>query len=138
MDPSQVCLFEFTINAEGDNKWIDYYKLDNEIETNIGINCIILAKILNTYKKDQAITFKLDSKKNDILTIDFNFINEKANSIYDKEFQIPLIDINEDLYQYQKKNTLVDIEIKSNIFDKLCGDFALFDDILKIKCSEIK
>ena len=47
MDPSQVCLFEFTINTVGDNKWIDYYKLENETETNIGINCIILAKILN-------------------------------------------------------------------------------------------
>lgn len=138
MDPSQVCLFEFTIDTIGDNKWIDYYKLENENETNIGINCIILAKILNTYKKDQTITFKLDSKKNDILGIDFNFINEKANSIYDKEFQIPLMDINEELLSIPNKEYAVDIEIQSKIFDKLCGEFVLFDEMLNIKCSEKK
>ena len=35
MDPSQVCLFEFEIDAEGENKWLDYYKLENETETNV-------------------------------------------------------------------------------------------------------
>lgn len=138
MDPSQICLFEFEINAEGENKWFDYYKLENDIESNIGINCVILSKILNTYKKDQTVTFKVDATQNDILTIDFKFINEKSNSIHDKEFQIPLMDINEDLLTIPEKEYAVDIEIKSNIFDKLCGDFALFDDILKIKCSEDK
>jgi proliferating cell nuclear antigen PCNA len=138
MDPSQICLFEFKIDAEGDNKWFDYYKLENSTETKIGINCVILAKILNTYKKDQAVTFSIDAIKNNILTIDFKFINEKSNSIHDKEFQIPLIDIDEDLLNIPEKEYAVDIEIQSKIFDKLCGEFALFDDIMKIKCSENK
>jgi len=138
MDPSQICLFEFEIDAEGENKWFDNYKLENDIETNIGINCVILAKILNTYKKDQAVTFKVDAVKNDILNINFNFIDEKANSIYDKEFQIPLMDINEEILNIPFKEYAVDIEIQSKIFDKLCGEFALFDDMLKIKCSESK
>ena len=138
MDPSQVCLFEFEIDAEGENKWLDYYKLENETETNIGINCVILAKILNTYKKDQTITFKVDSNNNDVLNINFNFIGEKSNTIYDKEFQIPLMDINEELLTIPDKEYAVDIEIQSNIFDKLCGEFALFDDMLKINCSEKK
>tara|TARA_B100001057_G_C22632785_1_gene865056 strand:- start:152 stop:949 length:798 start_codon:yes stop_codon:yes gene_type:complete len=135
MDSSQICLFEFNIDAEGDNKWFDYYELIND-EINIGINCLILSKILHTYKKDQAITFKIDPNKDDVLSIDFNFINEKSNSIYDKEFQIPLMDINEELLCIPEQEYAVDIEIQSKIFDKLCGEFALFDDMLKIKCSE--
>ncbi len=138
MDPSQVCLFEFSIDAEGENKWFDHYHIEGDNEINIGLNCVILAKILNTYKKEQTITFKIDPGKNDVLYIDFNFINDKSNSIYDKEFQIPLMDINEELLHIPEKEYAVDIEIQSKIFDKLCGEFALFDDMLKIKCSEKK
>jgi proliferating cell nuclear antigen PCNA len=138
MDPSQVCLFEFTIDSDGEHKWFEYYKLVNDNEINIGLNCVILSKILNTYKKNQTISFKIDPSNNDVLNINFNFIEEKANTIYDKEFQIPLMDINEEILNIPEKEYAVDIEIQSKIFDKLCGEFALFDEMLHIKCSEQK
>ena len=133
MDPSHICLFEFTIGKE----WFYSYSLKNG-PFSIGLNTIILSKIVNTHKKGQLVIMNTESHEADKLGIVFKYMNEEVDSKFDKEFEVPLMDINEDLLEIPDKEYAVDLGIESNIFDKLCSEFAVFNDVLRIKCTEKK
>ena len=89
MDSSHACLVEINIEAS----WFDNYEVDEDEV--LGINSEILFKIIDCWKEDQEITIYT---KNDNLFIDF--IGTKH---MDKQFSLPLIDIDSDMMEIPER-----------------------------------
>ena len=93
MDTSRVSIFEIVLPAA----WFDKYEQTNAANTTIGINTVILFKILNTRDKMQEITIDYSEDNTDKLFIHFTSENKAE---FDKHFEVALMNI--------RQNSLLD------------------------------
>ena len=122
MDSSHACLVEINIEAS----WFDNYEVDEDEV--LGINSEILFKIIDCWKEDQEIT--IYTKNNNNLFIDF-----VGSKHMDKQFSLPLIDIDSDIMEIPEKEYDVDLLLKSDDFKELISELAIFNSCLNLHCS---
>lgn len=84
MDAGHVSVVELSIPSD----WFDSYSIDES--TTIGINSVILHKILSTRDKSQDIELETSERNRDKMLIKFTSDN---SAVFDKTFEVPLIDI---------------------------------------------
>jgi proliferating cell nuclear antigen PCNA len=127
MDSANVMLFEIKIKKD----WFCEYDVSEQV--NLGINTSILSKILGVREKKHIITIEFDNSRND--NLDISFTSEDKN-IYNKEFTIPLVDIEHSLLQVTQQDSHAQFSMPSANLNSIIQQLKLFGDSLNIICNE--
>ena len=127
MDSSRVSVFEIELP----NYWFDKYELSQNIS--IGINATILFKVLNARDKRQTVSLTYKEDIGDILYIDFNSENKE---IFNKQFEIPLMEIECEMMGIPDIESQADFTLNSISFASIIGQLQMFGDTLQFNCSE--
>lgn len=127
MDSARISIIEAVLPAA----WFQTYELETPVS--IGVNTNILFKILNSREPSQNISIQLDSENNDKLFIHFHSDNK---AVFDKFFEIPLIEIDSEMMQIPEYESNADLTLCSTNFANIIGQLKMFGDNLNIKCNE--
>jgi len=131
MDSSRVSIFEVILPKT----WFDEYEITSNEPVTIGIHANMLFKVLNTRDKSQMLNFVLSENESDTLNIHFTNDNK---SVFDKHFEIPLIEIEADLMSIPTFESDADITIPSATFASIINQLQIFGDTIEFKCDEDK
>jgi len=127
MDSSHCCLFELELL----NSWFTEFDVDSAVV--LGVNCELLAKVLNCLGENQNI--ELNHKKNsDSLFITLS-PKEGENGIV-KEFKMPLMNMETEMLEIPDTEYTADIHMLSSQFTELVNQLSIFGNELQVKCSD--
>jgi len=131
MDTSRVSVFEIELS----NDWFDEYQHTQASNICLGINTNILYKILNSRDKGQKVNIVYKEDESDKLFVHFTCENKE---IFDKHFEMPLMDIEADIIGIPEINSQADLTIHSGNFASIINQLQMFGEDLNIECSEEK
>ena len=130
MDSARVSVFELSLPST----WFDEYEHNSAASITLGIPATMLFKILNTRDKSQniQIIYKEDDDK--------LFVNFSSNntSIFNKRFELPLIDLECELMAIPDTESEAEFSIDSTNFANLINQLKIFGDTIEIHCTEDK
>lgn len=126
MDSSHCSMFEIKIH----DSWFELYEIEENIM--LGINTLILFKIMNTRQPNQLI--ELICETNDKLSI--NFINSENSNEFPKQYEINLMDLDSELLSIPDCDFNVEFSLESKPFATLIDQLAIFGDNIEFNCSE--
>ena len=128
MDASKISVFELILAKE----WFDGYELEEGKSVTIGINTIMLYRVLSTRSKGQDVVFAFDDGGENL------FIEFKSDdkSSYNKEFAIPLMEIEDELMSIPDSESTAIISLPSSNFADIVKHMKLFGDTMEIKCDQ--
>lgn len=129
MDSARVSIFEIFIPST----WFDVYQHTNVGSTTIGLNSTMLFKILNTRDKLQEISIVFNEDDPDKLFLNLTCDNK---SIFDKHFELPLLDLDYELMNIPHIESQAELSISSTNFASIINQLKLFGDSLDIECNE--
>jgi len=129
MDSSRVSIFELNIPAT----WFDVYT--NEKNICLGMNSNVLFKILNTRDKNQILHIQYYEEMEDKLFLQFT---SETKHVFDKQFEVPLMEIDSELMQIPETEYSVEFNLFSLNFANVIHQLKLFGDSIDIECSEEK
>ena len=122
MDGSHVCLLDIKIM----NKWFDTYTLQNGNET-ISFSSNLIVKILALFIPKTKLVIQT-SKKGDSLEIELIYPDN-----VEKNFEIPLMEIDQDHLDTGENEYSMDFSMKTKILDKYVSEMMIFGEILQLK-----
>jgi len=131
MDSSHISIIELKIPST----WFDKYEYTNNPNITIGVNSVILFKILSTRDKSQSIQLQYDTTQNDILFVHYQCDNK---AVFDKHFEVPLVDIDSEVMEIPTVEHDAEFSLPSAHFSNLISNLKLFGDTLDVACSEEK
>lgn len=131
MDHSRVSIFEINIPAE----WFDTYTHDAASTLKIGISAPIFHRILNAREKTQQMNLVFDTKDEDKMFVHFTGVSK---SEFDKHFEVPLMDIDNEVMCIPDMEYDVEFALLSSNFANIINQLKMFGDDLEIECSEEK
>ena len=129
MDSSRVSIVEIYLPSD----WFNTYDYTSEEPITLGLNATMLFKVLNTRDKYQTIQLLFDNDHSDILNIHFVSDNKK---IFDKHFEIPLMEIEVELMNIPEFDSDADIMLPSSNFAEIINQLQIFGDTIEFKCTE--
>jgi len=137
MDNTRVSIFELKIP----NGWFDVYNHTGKSAISIGLSSSLLFKILNTRDKLQSIVVSYHPDTDDKLSIQFTCINSDKTKtdikgIFDKHFEIPLIDLTEEHMEIPEMDFQAEIVLPSSTFASIIQQLKLFGETIEITCNE--
>lgn len=127
MDASHICVYELFINKE----WFSFWEVTQN-ET-FGIILSSFNKVLHTCNSDKQNIIIHNNDLSDKISIEF--ISEDKG-IFNKYFEMPLMDIDEDLLNIPECDYEVDITMDSKRFKTLTDELSHFSDTINIQCNE--
>ena len=128
MDLTQTSCFESNLTAN----WFDGYEYTLEGETvSIGVSTIIIQKILAIYHDKQNIEISIDDNQ-DNLFVSFN----GCDNVLDKYFEIPLMDIEQEMLEITNEDSEIDIIMESKQWCNLVSQLQVFHDKLVLTFTE--
>ena len=128
MDYAHISLFEIKIMQD----WFDKYEILPDDIKEIGVNSVILSKILHTRQEPHSINLGFEGQP-DKINIDFRCTDKE---IIDRYFEIPLVNIDQEHLAIPNTEYEAQFTIPSKTFAKLIDELALFNDSLEINCTE--
>jgi len=131
MDSARVSILELSLPAG----WFDKYENTRGGAIVLGINTTILFKVLSTRDKSQSISLNYEDD-GDKLFVDFKSENNKT--VFDKFFEIPLMDIDEELMSIPQMEHQAEFSLPSATFASLVSQMKLFGETLQMECTEDK
>jgi len=152
INTSHVVILEMCLPKE----WFDMYELpENSII--IGVNTTLFYKVLKKREKNQQIKMcynnSVDNNTSDRLQFYFSMDKDKDivdtksedkktkkedELIFDKDFEIPLIDIDEELLSIPDIDYQAELSLSTDKFANLISQLKDFGETLEIECSEDK
>jgi proliferating cell nuclear antigen len=131
MDDSHCSLFECRLMS----KWFKTYEFDPASDMGqIAINIVMLNKVLNTWIESQELSIEIQPESD---KIHINFENGNTDtSQFNKYYELPLVDLENQLMDVVDAETLVDMNVSSKMFHSLVNQLTLFNDNLKITFNE--
>jgi proliferating cell nuclear antigen len=152
MDSAHVAIIEMSLPAE----WFDIYSLseDDGASVRIGFNATYLHRILSSRDKDQQIQLVHSSEDADRLLIhltkpDDTFVSDtssvntnnkskekKQTNHFDKHFELPLIDIDEETMEIPEIEYAAELSMHSAQFADIITQLKMFGDTMEVQCSE--
>jgi proliferating cell nuclear antigen PCNA len=130
MDSTHVMLLEVVLP----NTWFDVYNVSEPIT--IGLKACFLQKIIKTRDKNQKIVWKMNMENDDDECLHIHFYSDDKTE-FDKNFELPLIDIDSELLQIPDDNDdSGEIILSSEKFANLVSQLKDVGDILKFNVSE--
>ena len=130
MDSARVSIFEI----EMPRNWFDSYELENGKSVCIGINISLLYKILSIRDSSQMIQLSLDGELERL----FIHFTSENKAVFDKHFELPLIDIECELMTIPTFESQADLTMCSTNFANIVNQLKLFGDTLNVECTEEK
>lgn len=131
MDSSRVSVFEIKLEST----WFDTYEHTHPNAIPLGVSSALLFKILNTRDKVQELQLVFDNDESDKLFINFTCENK---AIFDKKFELPLVDLEYELMAIPDSESQAEISINSANFANIINQMKMFGDTLEIECDEEK
>ena len=144
MDSSKISVLEIVILSS----WFDFYSCQYE-SIKFGINTGILYKILSSKEKTQTIHFEYNMEDEDgnqdklfvnmESTMEENtddIISKNNKHVYNRYFEVPLIDLENELMEIPDIDYEAEISLPSINFAILIYQLKGFGDVLNIKCNE--
>jgi proliferating cell nuclear antigen len=130
MDQSHICLSNITIKKD----WFTEYTNINN--TRICVDSVHFAIMVNYALKHQKMEIRFeDEAEPDKLFI--NLLSSTAkNANFDHFFELPLIDVEQDILGIPEVDYDVDFTIESKKFAELIAELNVFGSNLNVKCSE--
>ena len=141
MDNAHVAILELTLPAA----WFTSYQLSNPGETiRIGFNSTFLHRILSSRDKHQRIHLVYSDENADQWLIHLTCADTIVNAdepasikpYFDKHFELPLIDIEEDGMQIPDIEYTAELSMLSAQFAGIVTQLKMFGDTMEVKCSE--
>ena len=131
MDDSHCSLFECRLS----NKWFKEYDFDPATDMGqIAINIVMLNKVLNTWTEKQELSIEIQPNSD---KIHISFENsENDTSQFNKYYELPLIDLENELMAVVDSDTLVDMSVESKLFHSIINQLAIFADTLSMTFKE--
>ena len=126
MDSAHVSVIELCIPST----WFDRYDLEEDVV--IGLNTVLLFKILSTREKEQVVLFDYHGDNTDQLQIRF----ESEKSMFNKAFDVPLVDLDTEIMGIPAMEYEAEFTLPSAHFAELVNQLKLFGDSMDIQCSE--
>jgi len=124
MDTAHISLFELNLASS----WFDVFEVP--VPVIIGVDIKLLAAVLNFRDKEQNIELKID-KDGDKL-----YIGLMSEDSLNKEFEIPLMDIDEERLDIPNIEYPADFIMESKIFKELIDQMTFFGSSLTFDCDE--
>jgi len=131
MDSARVSIVEMYLPAD----WFDKYEHKKSGTITLGINTTIMFKVLSTRDKIQSILLNYDMNQSDKLGLEFT---SESKSVFNKNFEIPLMDIDEEMMEIPTMDYQAEFSLPSANFASLVTQMKLFGDTLQFECSEDK
>lgn len=132
MDNSRISIFEIILPKE----WFDKYEITNKQNINIGINSVILFRILNSKEKTQTIEIVYNAEEeNDKLNL--HFISDNKTE-FNKHFEVPLIELEVELMEIPNLEHDAEMTVSSVQFSTMINQLKMFGDTIDIHCCEDK
>lgn len=153
MDNAHVAILEMSLPAA----WFDVYHLADDGDIRIGFNATYLHRILSSRDKEQQIQLVYSSEDADRLLIHLTkpedvlaVVNESDNAsvktktkekkpttnTFDKHFELPLIDIEEEGMQIPDIEYTAELAMHSAQFADIITQLKMFGDTMEVQCSE--
>lgn len=123
MDPSMSCCFELKLPVG----WFKEYN-DAHEDFGIGLSSGVLQKVLSVHHPSQTITFSVTAQS-DVLEVSFTGGKE---GIFDSFFEIPLMVIEQDLFQFEPYESEIDLTLHSERLSGLVNQLKMFDDRVRL------
>jgi len=131
LDDSHCCLFESRISS----CWFKEYTFDQANDEGcIGVNIIMLNKVLNAWNEGQEVSFETHPNS-DKFSINYEHGNNQINQ-FNKYFELSLINIEHVLLDVRMFDTLVDLSVEAKIFCSLINQLSIFDSTLTLIFNE--
>jgi proliferating cell nuclear antigen PCNA len=99
------------------------------------VSSTLLHKVLNTREKSQETRIVFDSEDDDKM---FVYFTSEDKSVFDKRFELPLVDIDTDYMAIPDMESNADFSIPSINFANIINQLRLFGDTIDIECTEEK
>ena len=131
MDGARVAIMELRLPSE----WFDSYRHTSESTITIGLSSSMLFKILNSREKNQQMEISYSFDDSDKLCVRQTSDNTTE---FDKRFEIPLMEIDEETMDIPAKDHQAEITISSYHFAGIVNQLKMFGDTMEIQCSEEK
>lgn len=125
MDGGMIMIVVFSIPAS----WFSVYEIDQP-ET-IGITTAMLSKVLSIKDKSQSIEWDT-SIDEDHLFVKF----PTNNMMFEKTFNIPLIQLESDLLEIPEMDYSADFSLTSVVFSNMIQQLKQFGESMHIDCTE--
>jgi len=123
MDDAHCCLFECTLDAE----WFHRYNVDHAVT--LGLNLSTMHKVIHTRHETQCLKLAFDDANPDVLSVSFTSQPQVA---FDKFFELPLLNLEGELFDTAQMETQVDVEVDSKMFAEIVNQLTIFDDNLTL------
>ena len=147
INTSHVVILEICLPKE----WFDIYEIGDQTHS-IGVNTSLFYKVLKKREKSQQINICYNVNGNsDRLQFFFTSTGEEDNVddntdkkkkedelIFDKDFEIPLMDIDEELLSIPNMDYQAELSLSTDKFANLINQLKDFGETLEIQCSEEK
>jgi proliferating cell nuclear antigen len=147
INTSHVVILEICLPKE----WFDVYEIQ-EGPVTIGVHTSLFYKVLKKREKTQQIHFCYKGTDKDRLEFYFTtneivHVTEEKESIkskkedeliFDKDFEIPLINIEEELLSIPNMDYQAELSLSTDKFANLISQLKDFGETLEIECSEDK
>ncbi len=129
MDSSHAAMFEVLLHSS----WFSAFERSTGDASLIGVCTGIFFKILNTREKHQTIQIEF---KGDCDKINISFFGGEKNNEYTKHFEMPLVDVNSELFEIPEIEYQADMGFLTKSFASLVDQLALFGDTISIRANE--
>lgn len=123
LDQTKSSIFTLTLNVG----WFDKYNTESDLCLNI--NCNILSKILQTCRDKHELSLNYTDGDN-------LFVNFKSDDGFNKEFAIPLVDLDDNTISIKEIDCDVEFSIDTKIFADIIDELKMFNDVLNVECDD--
>jgi len=132
INSSHVVILEIVLPAS----WFDVYEV-GATNNVIGVSASLFYKVLKKREKSQKIYISIEGTGTDKLNIQL-LAQTENKTIFDKEFELPLIDLDTELLSIPDIDHQAEFSLESDTFSTLVSQLRDFGETLEIDCSEEK
>lgn len=133
MDYAKICLADIFIQKG----WFDEFKVEKQTNFILGLNNRLFSSILSCNINNGSVCLQY-TRDDDFLYTIFTS-NNKDDIITEKDFKVPLINIEEDLLTIpQDSEYEADITIKSSLFHEIVNEIGSFSDTITLYADDEK
>jgi len=129
MDKCHICLFDIKIMSD----WFSNYEKKDGDQDSICVDTNIFHTVISMATDNHSLVLEYD---NDPDTIYIKCVNDQGKKAdFDKFFNIPLCEIEEDYFSVPEIDYNVDFSMNSKKISEIITQLNIFGDVLNISCS---
>ena len=129
MDVAHAVLLDLTMPAG----WFDKFALSGGKSSNYGVRIKDFVAVLSCRSKTQSITMSAPPDTADKITLAFG---QGTKGDFDKEFELPLYDFDQDLLDIPEREHDVDLTLPASRLFTLVSELESFGPDVQVKCND--